>query len=486
MKKTILHVAMLTAFMSFCGISPAFAVEVVNKSSNVPTEKDAVDPSSDTPWSRRMEDVTGLFGVQVKGTAASAGGGIENSTNFTTFQPWQEDAFNAASAYGSTTVGFGCDGMNLGGVIDGQLAQYGNMISGFISQAPTMAIMYLAYSQPVVKAVIDEMNTVGQFGLDLSNMTCSNVRNLADKSYEEKMQAVAEADCTADAGYKSAECISGDGLTSQVTKTMRAGKEMMTSRTSSLMKTMSSATGGFIKPKSAAAGGTGGTGSSGSSGSSGGAAGGSSGNGSSSAPVGKNCSDVDVESGTTPMILAASELTCKDIKKYSTLLPSFVMTDTAQEVIPRTVSVEDLSKEITNEHMDLLKTVYESDSKTYTETEAFKNLVNRADIVVTRQEVLFMQEMAKKNPAQAVQAQRQLATLSMLKELEIIIGKIEIGVQSGLSNQIDQEFLSNRVVGQYDNSLSVMRKELALLKAKIESDRMRSETLSSILNGGRG
>jgi hypothetical protein len=477
MKKTLICTALMATFMAMHS-GTTLALEVVDKGSNLPTERDAVEDSSDSPWSRRMEDVTGLFGVQVKGDAASVGGGLNSSTNFTTFQPWQENAFEAVGAYGESQVGFGCDGMNLGGIIDGQLAQYGGMVEEFISQAPALAIMYLAYSQPVVKAVIDEMNMVGQFGLDMSNLTCSGVRQLADKSHEEKMQAMAEADCTADAGYKDAKCIGGDGLQSSLSKQLRAGKQAMTSRASSLFGSMSSATGGFIKPTSPSAQGSTGSGGTGSGGGSGGGTGA---GGTNSGLVGKGCSGVDVNAGTTPMILAASEMNCKDIKKYSKMLPSYVMTDTAQEVIPRSISVEDLSKEITNEHMELLGKVYEADSKTFTQTAAYKNLVNRAEIVISKQELLFMQEMARKSPAMAIQAQRQMATLSMMKELEIIISKIEIGVQSGMSNQIDQEFLSDRVVGQYASSINVMRREYDLLKAKIDADQQRSRALNDLL-----
>lgn len=479
----------ILAAIIFAGFTStqSFAVEVIDKGSAVPTEKDAVEDSAESPWSRRMENVTGLFGVEVRGDAASTGGGINNVTNFSTFQPWQEDSFRAVGAYGNSQVGFGCDGMNLGGVIDGQLAQYGTMVEEFISQAPALAVMYLAYSQPVVKAVIDEMNIVGQFGLDLSNMTCSGVRNLADKSYEEKMVAVAEADCTADAGYKDANCISGQGVQTSLLKGMREAKAAASSRAGSLLGGISSATGGFIPAKSSAANSGSGSSTGGSTGTGGGNGNsgtgtGTGGTGPNSGLVGKNCSGIDANAGTTPLILGASEMTCKDIKKYSDLLPTYVIEEDAQEVVPRKLSIETLSKEITEEHMELLSSVYQADPKTFTESDAYKNLVNRADVVISRQELLAMQEMARKTPALAVRAQRQMATLSMMKELEIIISKLEIGVESGMSNQIDQQYISDRMVSQYGSALRVMRKEYELLQAKIAADQARSMALNNILS----
>lgn len=461
---------------TFAYAANAYSVTInaptVDSGSEVPTESGANSSDSESPWTRRFDDVTGLFGVKVDGRATNEAG-MNEGGSFNTFQPWTDDQFEAVGAYANTQVGFGCEGMNLGGIIDGQMGQYAGMIEEFISQAPALAVMYLAYSQPVVKAVIDEMNIVGQFGLDMSNMTCSGVRNLADKSHEEKKQAIAEADCTANAGFKDPACSTGDGIQASLMSTMRAAKQTVSSRTSSLMGKVSGATGGFIKSKGSANGGT-----------SGGSTSGGASNGGASDPsgnlVGKNCSDIDVDAGTTPMILGASELDCKDIKKYSRLIPSYVIEEGAEAVTPRQVSVEDMSKEITNEHMDLLKNIYESDWKTFTASESYKDLVNRADIVVSKQELLFMQELARKNPAAAVRAQRQMATLSMMKELEIIISKIEIGVESGISNQIDGEHLSDRAIDQYGASLRVLRLEYDLLQAKIKADQQRTATLNGL------
>lgn len=146
-------------------------------------------------------------------------------------------------------MGVGCDGLNLGTVLDGQIGQYGDMVEQFIQNAPALAIMYLAYSQPTVKSVIDELNAVGQFGLDLSNLTCSGVRQRADKAYEENMQVMAEADCTVEEGYKSAKCMSGDGITSSLITRMKDTKNTITSRATSLMNGVSGMTGGLVGVK---------------------------------------------------------------------------------------------------------------------------------------------------------------------------------------------------------------------------------------------
>lgn len=191
-----------------------------------PIDGNGKSDSSDSPWSRRMDDVTGLFGAKLSGSAVNKAG-RGGSASFDTFTPFQDKQQFIVGAYGATQVGVGCDGLNLGTVLDGQIGQYGDMVEQFIQNAPALAIMYLAYSQPTVKSVIDELNAVGQFGLDLSNLTCSGVRQRADKAYEENMQVMAEADCTVEEGYKSAKCMSGDGITSSLITRMKDTKTQL-------------------------------------------------------------------------------------------------------------------------------------------------------------------------------------------------------------------------------------------------------------------
>ena len=176
-------------------MSNAIAVDIATDTLGLGTSKS----SDDTPWNLRMEDVSGLFGAKVAGSAVNKAGQGGAMNGFDTFTPFQENKQNMVQAYGATEVGVGCNGLNLGTVIEGQIGQYAEMIEQFIQDAPSLAVMYLAYSQPTVKSVIDQLNMVGQFGLDLSNLTCSGVRGLADKAYDAKKQTLAEADCTAEA-----------------------------------------------------------------------------------------------------------------------------------------------------------------------------------------------------------------------------------------------------------------------------------------------
>ncbi|MGE8063955.1 hypothetical protein [Pseudomonas sp. NPDC089569] len=463
----------LTSFLAAALIAAstsAFANYGYNDEPQAPT-------SDDTPWNLRMQDVNGLFGTRINGSAvndAKAGVGYSSDT----FTPFQNNQTKLVGAYGSTEVGIGCNGLNLGGVLDGQMGQYSGMIEQFIQQAPTLAIMYLAYSQPTVKSVIDQMNNVGQFGLDMSNMTCSGVRQKADLAYEQKKQELAEADCTADAGYKSTDCMTGEGITHSLVKKASEMKSMASDRAKSLMGTVSSASGGLVGVKSggSGSGSSAGSGSGSGSGSGTGSVSGSSGN--AGKITSKSCSNADTE-GSRALVLAASELGCDDIKKYAGLIPSYSSQDGATTVEPRTTNLEALSKEMTTGYMETYHGIYSADRKTFQQSKEFKDLVNKADIVVTDAEYTLMRGLAKNNPALFASTQRNLATLAMMKELDGVISKIEIGVSTGVANQADGQLLSPDNVARTNLSVDGLRKEYNALKSKIEHDKERNQFLQS-------
>lgn len=454
----------ILAAVMIANMSNAIAVDIATDTLGLGTSKS----SDDTPWNLRMEDVSGLFGAKVAGSAVNKAGQGGAMNGFDTFTPFQENKQNMVQAYGATEVGVGCNGLNLGTVIEGQIGQYAEMIEQFIQDAPSLAVMYLAYSQPTVKSVIDQLNMVGQFGLDLSNLTCSGVRGLADKAYDAKKQTLAEADCTADAGFKSAECMSGEGITGNLARQMGEVKEKMSSRAKTMMGTVSSATGGLIGFNSGSA--------------AGGAAGSATGSG--AVKPSKSCGSQSSE-GTTALLLAASEMQCDDIKKYGGLLPSYSTDDTATTVTPRTESLETVSKSLTTDYMKLLSNVYTADPDTYQASPAYKDMVNRSGTVISDGEFKFMRELGKQNPAMFANTQRQLATLAMMKELDGVVSTLELGVLTGLSNQPDNQLISQESIDRYQLSTKALRKEYEILQSKIKADTERSKLLQETYQGVR-
>lgn len=434
---------------------------------------DETGASMDTPWTRKMTDVTGLFGESIKGSAvmdANKGG----SFSFDTFTPFQDQRTGVVDGYGATEVGVGCNGLNLGTVMDGNMGQYAQMVEQFISNAPSLAIMYLAYSQPTVKSVIDQLNSVGQFGLDMSNLTCSGVRGLADKAYDEKKQALAEADCTVDEGFKSTKCMAGEGLTGSLVRQMGDYKQKGVERVNSLMGTATGATGGLIGWNASVGGPHVGVGT----GSGNGTGLGSGAGLSPSRIASKGCTNSAPE-GSAGLVFAASELGCDDIKKYSGLIPSYGSKEDATTVIPRSVTLESLSKSMTTEYMGLYQKVYVADNATFKTTQAYKDLVARADITISEGEHKYMRGLARSAPALFLSTERQLSTLAMMKELDDVISKIEIGVSSGIANQPDNTLMSPEVVEKTRLSAAALRQQYRALEARIKHDQERNRVFEN-------
>ncbi len=456
------------AACTFSVAAPTFALEDNLIASSEPKIQDpyASDPSS-SPWAMSMENVTTYGGKVVSG----AGALIEGTGNqFNSYTPYFPDRTTVLSGYGSTQVGVGCDGINLGGVIDGQLAQYQQMVEGFIQNAPTLAIMYLAYSQPTVKAVIDELNTVGQFGLDLTNMSCSGVRAIADKAAEEKAQAMAEARCTAEAGYKDPECMSDDGLLSSIAGVMKDTKQKVTERSSQYLGKVSSATGGLVSFN------TGGNGSSGSGSGSNGNTPGSTNN----VVRAKACSNIDSE-GLRTMILAASGIPCDDIKNYGPLLPDYKISDNGESgVIPRTMTLRKYAADLVVSYEGWITEVMSADENNFVNSAGFKAIYNRTGVSITRMQHRKLAKLMNSNSDRQNQAQglvmiQNLAQLIALKDLNNVVNTLEIAVLTGIQNQPDDQVLSDLRKRQYVHSIESLKSELDNLTQEINWDLKRNE-----------
>lgn len=458
MKITIL--ASTIALILFSGIAQALTVTTTKTDGS---DTQIVDPYKDddnSPWTLSMQPVSTIGGTVLSGRASGFEG--NGTQGFDTFAPFQASKSSLVDGYGSSTVGFGCDGMNLGGIIDGQLSQYSEMIEAFISQAPALAIMYLAYSQPTVKAVIDELNMVGQFGLDLSNATCSGVRALADKAAEEKQQTMAEAQCTAEAGYKDPDCMSGDGISSSLVKVMKTTKQTVSSRTSSLMGEVTSASGGLVSFN---------------------------GNNGSSSTVGgandnkvssRNCPSHKVQ-GILGLVLASSELSCDDIKNYAGLLPNYSSQEDVSGVNPRTMTLLDLNKRMTTQYYSWIQNALETPRASFNESEGFKALVNRIGMVITDSEHRALNKLALTNPGEFVAVHRNMATIAAVKDLSQVVSRLEIGISTGIQNQPDSELLTDRQINQFLHSTATLRTELNALTEQINLDLQRA----ALLRGGK-
>jgi len=462
----------LTLALAFANVFVAAPTMAADGGSNVSTSTDTTikDPyagdQANSPWTQSMENVTTFGGRVVRGGQTMLNGA---SNGFDTYTPYFPDKTTALSGYGSSKVSVGCDGINLGGVIDGQLAQYQQMVEAFIQNAPALAIMYHAYSQPTIKSVIDELNNVGQFGLDLTNLSCSGVRAIADKAAEEKAQAMAEARCTAEAGYKDPECMSDDGLLSSVASVMKDTKNTITERSSQYLGKVSSATGGLVSFKTGVNGNTTTTGSSGTGSS------GSTNNGVRTTA----CTKISSE-GLRTMLLASSGIPCDDIENYGPLLPDYKISDSGESgVIPRTLTLRKLASDLVVKYEGWINEVMGAKEDEFVNTDAFKAIYNRTSVAISVQQHRKINLLMKQNPAQGLTMIRNMSQLIALKDLTTIVNNLEVAVLTGIQNQPDDQVLSDLRKKQFVHAIDTLKTELANLTGEVNMDLKRNEILTT-------
>lgn len=425
------------------------------------------DDEANSPWTQTMQEVTTLGGRVVRGDVTALSG--KPYQGFDAYTPYSQDRTELVEGYGSTEVGAGCDGINLGGIVEGQLSQYSTMIESFIQEAPALAIMYLAYSQPTVKAVIDELNMVGQFGIDLSNMTCSGVRAMADKAAEEKVQATAEAQCTAEAGFKDPECMSDDGLLSNVSEIMKSTKAKVNDRAGTFLGKTSDATGGLIRfkggvNKDAVTSGVDAEGN---------AIPGST----ETLSRAESCSGIDTD-GLRALLLGSSGMACDDIKKYAGLLPDYTIDDEGiSGVVPRSLTVRKLAGDLVKQHEIWLEDLLNVSEEDYPSSEGFKAIFNRTNIAISKMQYRKLKLSIKENTPQGIGMLRNLAQLIALKDLNAIVGALEVAILVGIQNQPDDGLLPEFRSAQFLKGIDTLKSEVKSMNDEIAYDIKRSNLL---------
>ncbi|MCF5374172.1 hypothetical protein [Pseudomonas syringae] len=459
------------ALNTFVSLAPSAAYAGVGGPNvSVSTDAKISDPYADnqsgSPWTQSMEQVTTFGGKVVRGDSTLLDG--KNFQGFDSYAPYFPDKTTTIKGYASGKLSVGCDGVNLGSVVEGQLSQYSQMVEQFIQQAPALAVMFLAYSQPTVKSVIDEMNGVSQFGLDLTNLSCSGVRAIADKAAEEKAQAMAEARCTAEAGFKDPECMSDDGLANSTIKVMKDVKKTATDRAGQYLGKVSSATGGLVSftggSGGSAIGGLGGTGVSGAKN-----------NGVRSV----SCSKIDSD-GLRVMLLASSGIPCGDIEYYAPLLPDYKISDGGQSgVVPRTMTLRKLASDLVVKYEGWVNSVLGMKEVDFINSDAFKAIYNRTGVSITVQQHRKLNQLMTTNPAQGLAMIRNMAQLIALKDLTSTVNNIEVAVLTGIQNQSDDQALPELRRTQYVHAIEGLKAELSSLTEEVNMDLKRNEILKS-------
>jgi hypothetical protein len=313
------------------------------------------------------------------------------------------------------------------------------------------------------------------FGIDMSNATCSGVRQMANMSAAEKQQSMAEAQCTAEAGFKDPDCMTGEGITGNLTKIMQDTKSTVNDRAGTLMGRANQSTGGLIRFRGGVDGSA--NTSQGGGGSSGPGADG--GNGASATQFrDRDCVDVN-QTGMLGLILGSSEITCEDMKNYAQLLPNYESDDDVQGVIPRQMTLLDVSKRLTEQYYVWIAEIVSAPFASFNETEGYKAIVNRTGIVITDNQHSELVKASKQKPNVFVAQQRQLASAAALKDLTGIVGRLDLAVMTGLQNQESSELISPRVANNYLLAIDTLESELNTIQKQMDIDRMFKQSFAN-------
>tara|TARA_Y100000296_G_scaffold85010_1_gene119861 strand:+ start:129 stop:677 length:549 start_codon:yes stop_codon:yes gene_type:complete len=170
------------------------------------------------------------------------------------------------------------------------------------------------------------------------------------------------------------------------------------------------------------------------------------------------------------LILGSSEINCSDMKNYAQLLPNYESEGDVQGVIPRQMTLLDVSKKLTEQYYVWIGEVVAASYDTFNETEGFKALVNRTGIVITDNQHRSLVTSAKETPNLFVAQQRQLASAAALKDLSGIVGRLDLAVMTGLQNQESSELISPRTASNYLLAVDTLKSELDTIQKQMEID----------------
>lgn len=110
----------------------------------------------------------------------------------------------------------------------------------------------------------------------------------------------------------------------------------------------------------------------------------------------------------------------------------------------------------------------------FNQSEGFKALVNRIGTVITDEDHRKLSRMSKDQPTDYIAVARNMATLAAVKDMTGIVNRLEVGVMTGIQNQANQEYVTDRQIDQYKMAITTLRSELQSISDQIEIDKSRS------------
>lgn len=407
------------------------------------------------PWEQKL---TVLRDNLVGGSASVKSSGLLRTNKaFSTFPSQLTNKDRLVDFEFGTNATLGCNGVNLGTVMDGQLERYEKQIDTFIDEAPTMAIMYIAMSQPVVKSIIDELNQHLNFGLDGSLATCRDLQAKLNSNPYDDPAKHAEDDCTSAEGQASEDC-NGSNLAESVREVLGEQRNKLQSTLDDLQNKINTTTGGS----------GGSTGSSGS----GSSAGNSSGT-SSPSPV------INAEPSFTNLVLATSNINFQTIKDYQGLLPDYLAGEDGIEVKPKEKSIYSIHSDLSDQYYDKLVAL----SKAYLETADFSNF-NDNELYIdfsTKSGYLLstaeLDALGKALQSSDIGYLQFVSTNFALRDINSTIFKLSSAIETGISGQAGKELIPEQVKDGLITAVNALITEKEAVESQIQYDHKVYEAL---------
>jgi len=176
-------------------------------SASNPSYAKSPDPLS--PWEQNLETFY-RGAIDADGSLDLSNGAIGSRVydkSFSAFPPISNARQPIGSARIGTSAGFGCDGINMGSLIEARLDEYGDVLENMVKEAPSFLILWFAYSDPVFATVLNYLNGEYSAALDLGTFSCANAKQFAEDNPFTTGTLFGKEGCVGENGGASSECV---------------------------------------------------------------------------------------------------------------------------------------------------------------------------------------------------------------------------------------------------------------------------------------
>jgi hypothetical protein len=119
----------------------------------------------------------------------------------------RKNRIGKSGVYGSSNLDLTCAGVNFSSLYGNKLDQYPEVLEQLVQDAPGLAMMYVAYTQPLLKGVVDELNTTLDEFISLTGLTCGDLSEQIKEGAEASPEAKANNECASSEGGFSLDCM---------------------------------------------------------------------------------------------------------------------------------------------------------------------------------------------------------------------------------------------------------------------------------------